>query len=73
MSYNNLINQSGIQSQPERADEIDGVDEVTAYMELIKENIEYEHHMQFDEVVGILIEVVKIMTGHYKTQCPEVE
>lgn len=25
------------------------------------------------KVVGILIEIVKIMTGHYKTQCPKVE
>lgn len=49
LSYNNLINQSGIESQPERVDEIDGMDEVTAYMELIKENIEFEHHMQYDD------------------------
>lgn len=49
MSYNNHINQSGVESKPEKADEIDGVDEVTAYMELIKENIEYEYHMQYDD------------------------
>ena len=49
LSYNNPINQSGIELQQERADTIDEMDEVTAYMELIKENIEYEYHMQYDD------------------------
>lgn len=49
LSYNNHINQSGVESQPEKTDGIDGMDEVTAYMELIKENIEYEYHMQYDD------------------------
>lgn len=49
LSYNNHINQSGVELQPEKTDGIDEMDEVTAYMELIKENIEYEHHMQYDD------------------------
>ena len=43
MNYINPINQSG--SEPER--EIDAMEDVNAYMEIIKENIEYEHHMKY--------------------------
>ncbi len=53
MSYTNPINQSlgeadssGIQ---EKADTIDVIDETNAYMKLIRDNIEYEHHMKYDQ------------------------
>ena len=47
MSYNNPINQSG---EPEQRDDgIDVMENVNAYIELIKENIEYEHHMKYDK------------------------
>ncbi len=49
LSYNNHINQSNIETQPERAEVIDEMDDVTAYMELVKENIEYDYHMQYDD------------------------
>ena len=45
MSYTNHINQS----KECREDAIDVMDDVNAYIELIKENIEYEHHMQYDD------------------------
>ena len=44
MSYTNPINQSG----QEDGDMIDGIDGVNTYMELIRNNIEYEHHMKYD-------------------------
>mgnify|MGYP002802653808 CR=1 FL=1 len=47
MSYNNPINQSGEPEQ--RTDGIDVMEDVNAYIELIKENIEYEHHMKYDK------------------------
>lgn len=47
MSYNNPINQSGEPEQ--RTDRIDVMEDVNAYIELIKQNIEYEHHMKYDE------------------------
>ena len=47
MSYNNPINQSG---EPEQGtDGIDVMEDVNAYIELIKQNIEYEHHMKYDK------------------------
>lgn len=47
MSYTNPINQSG---EPEQRDDgIDVMEDVNAYIELIKENIEYEHHMKYDK------------------------
>ena len=39
ISYNNPINQS--------EDKIDEIDNANAYMEIIRENIEYEHHMKY--------------------------
>lgn len=47
MSYNNPIHQSGEPEQ--RTDRIDVMEDVNAYIELIKQNIEYEHHMKYDE------------------------
>ena len=51
MSYPNPIHQSvgdvdnsGVQG---KADVIDGMDETSAYMALIRENLEYEHHMKY--------------------------
>ena len=38
-----LSNQSG----SELEGEIDVMEDVNAYMEIIKENIEYEHHMKY--------------------------
>jgi len=52
MSYTNPINQSaGNADRPgpqEKADAIDMIDETNAYMALIRENLEYEHHMKYD-------------------------
>ena len=47
MSYTNPINQSGNGSKSEKR--IDLMDDVNAYIELIKDNIEYEHHMKYDD------------------------
>lgn len=44
MSYNNPINLS-----MQEAQEDDAMDEVSAYIELIKQNIEYEHFMNYGE------------------------
>ena len=46
MSYNNPINQS---ENENHKNQIDIMDNVNAYIELIKENIEYDHHMQYDD------------------------
>ena len=46
MSYNNPINQS---ENENHQNQIDIMDNVNAYIELIKENIEYDHHMQYDD------------------------
>ena len=52
MSYNNPINLSmqgeAVQAAQEN-DAMDGMDEVSAYIELIKQNIEYEHFMNYGE------------------------
>ena len=47
MNYTNPINQSGNESKTEKR--IDLMDDVNAYIELIKDNIEYEHHMKYDD------------------------
>ena len=47
ISYTNPINQSGNESMSEKR--IDLMDDVNAYIELIKDNIEYEHHMKYDD------------------------
>ena len=44
MSYPNPINQS-----VGKADVIDAIDETSAYMALIRDNLEYEHHMKYDQ------------------------
>jgi len=54
MNYNNPINQSekNIVDEMlvnEKDDRIDEIDETKIYMELIRDNIEYEHHMKYDQ------------------------
>lgn len=54
LSYTNPINQSDMgerEVEPGKLDndKIDMMDDVNAYMEIIKENIEYEHHMKYGE------------------------
>jgi len=44
MSYPNPINQS-----VGKADVIDVIDETSAFMALIRDNLEYEHHMKYDQ------------------------
>ena len=46
INYTNPINQSGSEDNPDRTDVMDAVN---AYIELIKENIEYEHYMKYDD------------------------
>lgn len=46
MNYINPINQSGSEGKQEKTDMMD---DVNAYIELIKDNIEYEHHMKYDD------------------------
>ena len=65
LSYTNPINQS-VTEKPQ-ADVMDAMDDAQAYIELIKENINYDHHMKYDgygekelydELFGIICEVV---------------
>ncbi len=53
MSYPNPINQStgdmGSLGAHEKADVIDRMDETAAYMALIRDNLEYDHHMKYDQ------------------------
>ena len=53
LSYNNPINQSernvDNSGAHEKEDTIDVMDETAAYMKLIRDNIEYEHHMKYDK------------------------
>ena len=54
MNYNNPINQSEKNIVDdmlvnEKDDRIDVIDEANIYMELIRDNIEYEHHMKYDQ------------------------
>ena len=44
MSYPNPINQSA-----GKADAIDAIDETSAYMALIRDNLDYEHHMKYGQ------------------------
>ena len=46
MNYINPINHSGSEGKQEKTDMMD---DVNAYIELIKDNIEYEHHMKYDD------------------------
>lgn len=54
LSYTNPINQSNVETEkaepgkPEHG-MIDVMEDANAYMEIIKENIEYEHHMKYGE------------------------
>ena len=53
MSYTNPINQSegnvDHSGAHEKDDTIDVMDETATYMKLIRDNIEYEHHMKYDQ------------------------
>jgi len=53
MSYTNPINQSvGNAESSEmhgKDDRIDVIDETSAYMALIRDNLEYEYHMEYDQ------------------------
>ena len=56
MSYTNPINQSvgsmdsaGSQEKDGMIDGTDTIDETNAYMALIRKNLEYEHHMKYDQ------------------------
>lgn len=49
LNYTNPIYPSSKFSTRSSQDGYDEMDTTTAYMEIIKENIEYEHHMQHDE------------------------
>ncbi|NBI91677.1 hypothetical protein D3Z45_14140 [Lachnospiraceae bacterium] len=56
MSYTNPINQSvgsmdsaGSQEKDGMMDGTDTIDETNAYMALIRKNLEYEHHMKYDQ------------------------
>ena len=64
-SYNNPINQSVAEKSQDNV--MDAMDDAQAYIELIKENINYDHHMKYDgygekelydELFGIICEVV---------------
>ena len=46
MNYINPINHLGSEGKQEKTDMMD---DVNAYIELIKDNIEYEHHMKYDD------------------------
>ena len=55
------------QSESEAEEMIDGIDDVNTYIEIIKENIEYDHHMKYgewqdkalyDELFEVICEVV---------------
>lgn len=49
LNYTNPIYPSAKFATKINQDGDDGMDMTTAYMEIIKENIEYDHHMQYDE------------------------
>ena len=53
MSYSNPINQSegnvGNLGTQGKTDAMDVMDETSAYMALIRDNLEYEHHMKYDQ------------------------
>ena len=65
LSYSDPINQSGIRGYKE--DAIDTMDNAQSYINLIKDNIDYDHHMKyddygkcelFDELFQVICEVV---------------
>lgn len=50
INYTNPINQSEQSREPEqKKDMIDRIDELNTYTELIRNNLEYDHHMKYDE------------------------
>ena len=63
LSYTNLINQSDSESERE----MDAMEDANAYMAIIKENIEYDHHMKYgrwqdkglyEELFEVICEIV---------------
>ena len=65
MNNINPINQS--ESDQKKPDSMDGMEDVNAYIELIKENIEYKHHMKYaawqdkalyEELFEVICEIV---------------
>ena len=63
LSYNNPIHLS----ERERGDKVDGTDDMNVYIEIIKENVEYEHYMKqspyqdkvlYEELFELICEVV---------------
>jgi hypothetical protein len=69
MSYPNPINQSagnaGSPGTQGKDDTIDVMDETSAYMALIRKNLEYEHHMRYDQDRDMYEEI-------YETVCDVV-
>ena len=54
LSYTNPINQSDSEAEKQEPGKLDNgmidvMDEASAYMEIIKKNIEYEHHMKYGD------------------------
>ena len=52
LSYTNPINQSNRETEKQEPGKLDNgmidvMDNATAYMEIIRDNIEYEHHMKY--------------------------
>jgi hypothetical protein len=65
MNYTNPINQS--ENEEKQSERNDTMNDVNAYIELIKENIEYEHYMKYgdwknkalyDELFEVICEIV---------------
>ena len=50
MSYINLINQSE-EDQADSVENTDGIDEIDGFMQLIRDNLDYVNHMQYDDTV----------------------
>lgn len=48
LSYNNPIYQSENEAESSQ-EKMDGMENISTYMQIIKENIEYEHHMKYAE------------------------
>ena len=50
MSNNNLINQSE-EDQVDSVENTDGMDEIDGFMQLIRDNLDYVNHMQYDDTL----------------------
>ena len=68
LSYTNPINQSDSGTEKQKTGKpdnamIDVMDEASAYMEIIKKNIEYEHHMKYGDwsEKGLYEELYEVM------------